>query len=137
MRKILLITALVFTLFSCKKDGFDGSAFEGVWEFETSYNGSPANTINLPPGNGKIIVLSGFSEFERRAHDTLLYRGTYSLKKKKDCTSEEYSVNFSTSDPDFASDDHTYVELETNDRLRISSSRCLLGAGVTIYRRVQ
>src|SRR5688572_21139421 len=112
MRKILLITALVFTIFSCKKDSHSlRDEIRGVWELEHQ-SSFPFFSYSLPPGNGNIIVLSEFGKFERRAHDTVLFKGTYHLKLKKDCYYPEMRTFFSTNDPDALTGDHTYIEID-------------------------
>jgi hypothetical protein len=135
MRKTLFALLTAFILFACKKDGAAiNSRITGVWEYE-SFQGDPFNY--QPPGNGKIIVLSEDGEFERRENTTVLFKGKYYLKKKKDCYTEGLRTNFSTNDPSFASGEYTYIDIDISGRLRLSSSTCLQDGGTSVYRKIQ
>ena len=95
MKKTFPAILSVLLFFSCKKDSnlFLNNRFKGVWEFE-NFSGYPFNNNYLPPGNGRIMVLSADGSYERRQHDTVLFRGRYFLKKQKDCFDEEKKIHF-------------------------------------------
>ncbi len=84
MKKLLIVLFSTLILLACKKE--EGSIlnnrFKGIWEFE-NYFGYPFNNNYLPPGNGRIIVLFENGNFERRQHDTILFKGRYFLKVQK------------------------------------------------------
>ena len=86
MRTILFL-ALLFGFCYCKKDSevkMLKRDIAGTWELER-VSGYPFNQALLPPGNGRIIVLKEDGVFERKQHDTLVFRGNYRVRTKKDC----------------------------------------------------
>ena len=96
--KALIISLFLVFLFSCKKDGVSSdfrNKITGSWEIERF---SGFGTITFPPGNGGIIVLFSNGNFERRQHDTVMFRGKYFLKAKSDCYPREDKIFFSTND---------------------------------------
>jgi hypothetical protein len=138
MKKLLLLHALlVFLSPSCKKHGnlFLNKRFRGVWEYE-NFSGFPFNNNYLPPGNGRIIVLLTDGTYERRLHDTVLFRSRYFLKEQKDCyPPDEMKIHFSVNDT-AGSWDH-YIKIDESGRLTLSTPNCYADGGVAYYRRIQ
>lgn len=127
----LLITLLAC---SCKKMDFSGfrDEIKGEWEY-VRFSGFGVPTPALPPGNGRIIEFGGDGGFKRRQHDTLLFKGTYSLQKKKDCFGEEKPVFVQTNDANFT---NGYIVSRIGDNLFISSPNCFVDGGSAIYRKL-
>lgn len=92
------------------------------------------NNNYLPPGNGRIIVLSPDGSFERRQHDTILFRGRYFLKKQKDCYSEEKKIHFTTNDTTYSYD--VYINIDSG-KLTFSTPTCYADGGTAYYRRLE
>jgi len=125
--------SIVFFL-SCKKDKVDRSAFTGIWEYESFYGYPFTSSGPLPPGNGRIIVLSAKGDFERRQHDTVLFKGRYFLKWQKDCYGDEQKIYFTTSDNGFASGD--YIKINNLGKLQLSTPNCMQDGGTITYHKI-
>jgi len=97
-----------------------------------SFYGYPFNFPTLPPGNGKIIVIGTDGSFERRSHDTITYKGSYSLDERKDCYGDAKKIFFSTTDIAFS---NGFIEIAGDTSLTISSPNCLMDGGTSVYRR--
>ena len=131
--KGIFIVAVFFGLVSCKKDlRMLNADIVGTWEME-KYSGYPFNQPTLPPGNGKIIVIGENGLFERKQQDTLLYRGSYSLDKKKDCYEDAKKITFSTSD---GSGTFSFIEV-SEGKLLLSTPNCYTDGGITSFRRLR
>lgn len=135
MRIILLFIVSLSFFTACKKTDFliDRSQFAGKWEYVT-FRGYPFNFPSYPPGNGRIIVIKENGSFERFTNDTLLFKGYYTLEKKKDCYQSEKQIFFSTNDDSFAKGNSILVE---NDSLFLSTPSCFADGGTSIYRKIQ
>ncbi len=130
MKNIFLCIIGIAILYSCKKDNVIQNDIIGTWEY-VSFVGYPFNTDPLPPGNGNIIVIRSNGVFERRSHDTTIFKGTYSIENRNDCQGDAKEPFFKTTDPNFVEN----VISVTHDSLLLSSSRCLADGGTVIYRR--
>ena len=135
MKKIFPVLLFIFLFVSCKKsnDLFPDDRFEGVWEFE-NFSGYPFNNNYLPPGNGRIIVLSADGTFERRQHDTVLFRGRYFLKQQKDCYEEQKKTHFTTNDTVYSWD--VYIDIAAG-KLTLTTPNCYADGGTAFYRKVE
>jgi hypothetical protein len=89
MKKSVLFIAFMAIFFSCKKqDEMAGLQNEiiGTWELEKIFCGlCTTPVVDFPFGNNNIIILSSNGMYERKKNDTLLFKGTYSVLKSKDC----------------------------------------------------
>ena len=135
MKKICFLFFLT-TIFSCKKDNEVKTLkneIVGTWELE-KFVGYPFNQPPLPPGNGSIIVLGGDGSFERKQHDTLVFRGSYSVQRKKDCHERNSDIIFSTNTS--SSDSYEYIEM-SDGKLLFSTPNCYQDGGVAYYRRLK
>ena len=134
MKKILVLVLLAFS-FSCKKDNEINTLKNemiGTWELER-ISGYPFNQPTLPQGNGHIIVLGEGGLFERKQHDTLVFRGSYSVQRKKDCHERKTDITFSTNESSFG--DYQYVEI-AEGKLLLSTPNCYQDGGIAFYRRL-
>ena len=104
----------------------------GTWELE-KFVGFPFTQPAFPPGNGNIIVIAEGGDFERRQHDTVLFRGIYSLGRKKDCYERNNDIIFSTNES--SSGNYHYVDIE-NGKLSLSTPNCYQDGGTAYYRRL-
>lgn len=136
MNKLLLIISIAGLLLSCKKTKLSVTYHEvaGTWEYE-QYIGYPFMQTALAPGNGKIIVLGADGSFEKRQHDTLLFKGTYKLREKKDCHPRESNTAFYTSQS--TDDVYNYIEVDEQGRLVLSIPNCFADGGLTYYRKIE
>jgi hypothetical protein len=132
MKHVLIAFFGLVLLASCKKDKLAGrrAAFAGTWElaYMSGYIFSPGP---VPPGNGKIIVIGSDGYFERRNHDTVVYRGSYILEERKDCYADVKELFFLPTDPGFPE----YKISIIADSLHLNSSNCLADGGYNTYRR--
>jgi hypothetical protein len=135
MKKIFPALLFVCIFFACKKgtELFLYSRFKGVWEFE-NFSGYPFNNNYLPPGNGRIIVLSADGGFERKQHDTILFRGRYFLEKQKDCYEEQKKIHFTTNDT--ANSWDAYIDISSG-KLTLSTPNCYSDGGIAFYRKIE
>ena len=134
MKKIIPYLLLILIASACKKMDFSGfrDEIKGEWEYVTFFGYGVPRQV-LPPGNGRIIEFGGDDGFKRRQHDTVLFKGTYSLQKKKDCYGDVPSIFLETNDPGFP---NGYVVSRSGDSLFISTSNCLIDGGSSMYRRL-
>jgi hypothetical protein len=133
MKKVFFFLLPALFFLSCSKEKVDSSSFTGVWEYE-NFSGYPFNNNYQPPGNGRIIVLSANGNFERRQHDTVLFKGRYFLKKQKDCYEEEKKIHFTTSDTLFHWDQYIHIDME--GKLKLSTPNCYQDGGTVTYRKI-
>jgi hypothetical protein len=135
MRKILFV-ALLFSFFSCKKDKevkMLKQDIVGTWELKKVV-GYPFNQQPLPPGNGRIIVLEKNGLFERKQHDTVTFRGSYSLRTKKDCHERNSDIIFATTES--SSGDYQYIEI-LDGELLLSTPNCYQDGATAVFRRLK
>lgn len=135
MNKIFFLVLLA-CMFSCNKDSEVKrlkNKIAGTWELER-FVGYPFNQPTLPPGNGNIIVLGEEGLFERKQHDTLVFRGSYSVQEKKDCYERKSNTIFSTSENSFG--DYQYVDI-SEGKLLLSTPNCYQDGGTVYYRRLK
>lgn len=133
MKKLLYLSLFISCL-SCKKDNqFNGLKKEiaGTWEIQR-YSGYPFTQPIYLSGNGQIIVIGIDGSFERKKHDTLVFKGNYFLKKKKDCYDRETDIIFQTNENEQIS----YVQI-VDGKLALSSSNCLQDGGTAYYTRIE
>lgn len=130
--KNILFLILCFTFInSCKKENFR-KKFTGKWEYVT-FVGYPFNFPSYSPGNGMIIEIGKDGSFKRFAHDTLIFKGSYTIVEKKECQGNQKLLFFKTNDPSFNNDNS--IEMQ-GDSLFLSSAACLADGGSAIYRRL-
>lgn len=135
MSRILFVFFLA-SVVSCKKYEAEKqlkNEIVGTWEFER-YVGYPFNQPVLPPGNGRMIIMGANGSFERKQHDTLLFKGKYSIQKKKDCYDRPTDIIISTDDNAFGG--YQYVETKEG-KLTLSTPNCYQDGGTAYYRRVE
>lgn len=134
MKKIILCV-LIISFYSCKKDNELGTLkkdIAGTWEMER-FVGYPFNQPVLPPGNGQIVVLGEDGLYERKQHDTVVFHGSYSLRKKTDCYQRSTDITFSTNEN--SSGTYKYIEI-SDGRLLLSTPNCYQDGGSVYYRRL-
>jgi hypothetical protein len=135
MKKLWAVIASVIVLIACKKqdNSFVRSGFTGAWEFE-NYSGYPFTNNYAPPGNGRIIVLYPDGSFERKQHDSIMFKGRYFVKKQKDCYSDEEKNHFTTNDTATSYD--AYINIESG-KLTLTTPACYADGGRAYYRRIE
>lgn len=133
MKQILILFVGITGFVSCKKDDLSElqNRISGTWELER-VSGAFYTSI-LPPGNGKIIVIKEDGSYERRDHDSIIFKGRYQLESKKDCSGNEKKAFFITNDSTSAGDSRI-VNVEGN-RLLLNTSNCYADGGTVIYRK--
>jgi hypothetical protein len=131
MKTKLILPLLLMALYSCKKDALSPvkNDLAGSWELKSSstYSGN----YFYPPGNGKIIILGNDDSFQRKNHDTLVFKGQYSLTNKKDCSGTEWKYFFKTSEPGAGE----LILSQLHDTLTLSTSNCVSDGAVSKYTR--
>jgi hypothetical protein len=135
MRKLFFV-ALLFSLFSCKKAKevkMLKQDIVGTWELDRVI-GYPFDQQPLPPGNGRIMVLGENGLFERKQHDTVTFRGSYSLRTKKDCHERDTDIIFSTDESSSAN--YQYIEIY-NGELLLSTPNCYQDGASVFFRRLK
>ena len=134
--RIVFFSILLIGFYACKKEKEVKSLkteIAGTWELE-KFSGYPFNQTPLPPGNGRILVLGEDGLFERKQHDTVVFRGSYTLRKKKDCHERNTDIIFSTNENSF--EDYQYIEI-ADGKLLLSTPNCYQDGGSAYYRRVR
>lgn len=124
---------MVFAFVACKKDYID-NRFTGTWEC-IKYSGYPVTQDALSPGNGNLIILSPTGEFKRMKHDTLVFRGTYSISMKSDCYISDLRPCLKIEGTDFDSGNFLAIEQATG-WLSITTTTCMQDGGVAYYRKI-
>jgi hypothetical protein len=131
MKKKIILPLLLMVLYSCKKDSLSPvkNDIAGSWELESyaTYSGN----YFYAPGNGKTITIGKDNSFERKNHDTLVFKGQYSLSNKKDCYETERKYFFKTSEPGTGE----LVLSQLYDTLTLSTSNCVSDGAVSRYTR--
>lgn len=130
MKKFLIYIFVLTLFYSCKKDAVTQKDIEGSWEYAT-FIGEPFNNPSLPFGNGHIIVIGTNGSFERKSHDTTIFKGSYILRWRKDCYGDMKQAFFKTTEPNAEEN----IISVMHDSLLLNSSNCLADGGVTIYKR--
>ena len=133
MKKLALLLIIASILYGCSKENFMSAKFKGIWEYENHF-GYPFNNNYLPPGNGNIIALSADGSYERRKHDTVIFKGQFQLKTQRDCYGSERKVHFTTNDTTFNWD--SYVEIDNSGKLVFTSPNCYADGGSTYYIKI-
>ena len=134
MKRLISLLLFFFLPFSCKKDDISSTfrkKVTGVWELEHFYG---IAGIPYPPGNGRIIALFDNGVFERRQHDTVLFKGKYFLNVKSDCYPRKDNIFFTTNENPYSWD--SYINVNDSGKLVLSSSNCLADGGTSIYRKL-
>ena len=138
MKNFFLLATTVLILVACKKENDIGNlktAIVGRWELKSRSCGEcVVPFVRFPAGTGDIIVLSANGDFERRAKDTLLFKGNYDLQKSKLCNEKQGDIAFLTSEVAFQTPSFISVK---NDTLTLSTPYCYLDGTVNKYRRVK
>lgn len=133
MKRLLLLLPLLCFLASCKKDQELSdlkNQIAGTWELESIYGFWSSG--NFPSGNGKTITIRNDGTYERRDNNNIVYKGNYSLKKKKDCYERTSNNAFITGD---YNGELFYIELK-DQKLIISPSNCIEDESTFVYRRI-
>ncbi|MEP6746442.1 MAG: hypothetical protein ABJB86_01880 [Bacteroidota bacterium] len=130
MKQCIAVASVLCLLAACSKEKLEKKV-TGMWELE-NFSGYPFNNNYQPPGNGNIILISSDGSFERRKHDTVTFRGAYSIKNKKDCYPRETNWFFSTTEPNSTG---MYIDTEDN-KLTLSTPGCIQDGGTTSYRKL-
>jgi hypothetical protein len=132
LRIIIILCSFIF--FSCKK--LNENRFQqritGDWELE-KVSCECSTPGSFPAGNGQIISLQLDGTFERRLHDSVTFRGHYTIQKKKDCKPRPEKFFFET-DETFPMS--SYLE-EQNEKLIFSYSNCVSDGVDMTYRRIK
>ena len=105
---------------------------KGEWEY-VRYTGFGIPLPASPPGNGRILSFGSNNNFERKAHDSILFKGTYQLEKRKDCFGDERSIFVETTDAGFT---NGYLVERRGDSLYISNPNCFSDGGTAMYRKL-
>ncbi len=137
MKKTFPFLIILALLISCKKDNDITDIknnITGKWETESNSCGL-CNTsfTNYLPGNGNFIIISENGNFERKIHDTLLFKGSYSILKNKDCNKSSGDFAFTTNEQPISSIKFITIN---NDKLTLSTPYCYQDGSVTTYRRI-
>ncbi len=132
MKKLILVIAAGISLTACQKERVN-KMISGKWEFVV-FVGYGNFDPPLPPGNGRIIEFGRDGSFKRFAHDTLLFKGNYSITPQKNCFPNRVSPFLKTSDPSFYNESVINVQ---GDSLFLSTSSCLIDGGASIYRKIK
>ena len=134
MRKIFVLLFAAILIFSCSKDkGLTNFKNEltGTWEL-AGFIGFPGS-LNFPPGNGNVLILGTDGSYESKTPDTVLYNGSYSLKRKRDCFQQQTDIILSTDHP-LTTIQYVMVK---KDSLSLSTPSCYADGGTAFYRRLR
>jgi hypothetical protein len=132
--KGVICLLIMAALCSCKKDNDIKNIKQdiaGSWELRKS--SSFAGIQNYPAGNGSIFVFDQNNNYQRKAHDTLIISGHYSIRKQKDCYERE--TNYACYLSEVSSGGYQYIEIK-NDTLIFSTSNCISDGTISYYQRL-
>jgi len=134
MKKTFVLLLLSAILFRCKKENdFNSlrSAIAGTWELR-NYSCGECTTPNVDysAGNGNLIIIYANGNFERRQHDTLVFKGSYVIDKSIDCPEDIIFTTNETSYPEASA-------VSVNGAiLYLSTSSCLADGASRQYQRL-
>ncbi len=131
MGYLINFVAITLLFMGCKKEGNALGKFVGKWEYE-QHKGFPFTNTYLPPGNGNLIVLMQDGRYERMRGDSLVFKGSYLIFNKEDCSPRNNKQFFTTGDS-YSTDQYIVIE---NNRVTLTTPNCLADGGTTYYRRL-
>lgn len=134
------LTAMLFYMFvsSCSKDSQlenFRNQIAGKWEIEARVCGECPNSLtNYPEGNGAMIVFFNDGAFERRIHDSVIFKGKFLLTKSEECGKTNSDIALSTNES--VNRIPLFVRIESG-KLQVGTPYCYADGATTIYRRIQ
>lgn len=138
MRNTLFIILISTIVSSCSKDNrlenFKNQIV-GKWEIEKRVCGecvTPLTTYH--EGNGSIIVLLNDGTFERRIHDSVIFKGRFFLNKSEECGKPGSDISLSTNESSMLTP--LFVQI-VQGKLQISTPYCYTDGASTIFRRIE
>lgn len=136
--RLSFVATLIILFASCHKEDSRindlKAAMQGKWELrEFSCFECVPPTPDYPPGNGNLLVFTASSGFEKRQHDTLVFKGTYDLHRTTECkkTGEIILTTNETPFPESA-----VIEV-SGDNLYLSTPSCLSDGAFRAYKKVE
>ena len=135
MKKMLFAFALISVLSCNKKEEMTAIKKDiiGSWELSARGGGFTGITTHYPAGNGSILVFNSNGNYLRKSHDTVLFSGHYTIRKKEDCYSRPNEVALSLDGS--SSGIHQYIELR-NDSLYFDTPNCYADGNWFTYKRL-
>ncbi len=117
-------------LFSCKKEQTSllKTQISGKWHHLKTM--ALEGLSPLPNDSTKNIFIGSDGSFERRHKDSVVFKGTYSLREKKDCYGDENKFLFKTSDETGGIGSYIIIQ---NDTLSLRTPNCYADGGITFY----
>jgi hypothetical protein len=132
---IILFCAFVFSCGKSNRLEEYKNQIAGKWEIEKRVCGECMNPLtNYPEGNGNIIVLLNDGTFERRIHDSIIFKGKFFLNKSDECGKPNSDIALSTNES--SNSTPLFVRIESG-KLHLSTPYCYTDGAAIIYRRVQ
>lgn len=138
MRNVFLFILFCASCFSCSKDqrleDFKNQIF-GKWEIEKWVCVECLNPLtNYPAGNGNIMVLLKDGTFEKRLHDSVIFKGRFFITKSNECGNPDSDYAFSTNESSISTP--LFVQIQSG-KLQLSTPSCYTDGATTIYRRIE
>ncbi len=138
MRNTFFTILIATIVSSCGKDNrlenFKNQ-ISGKWEIEKRVCGECMNPlITYSEGNGNTIVLLTDGTFERRIHDSVIFKGKFFLTKSAECGKPGSDISLSTNESSNVTP--LFVQIESG-KLQLSTPYCYTDGASTIYRRIQ
>lgn len=136
MKRLFLLVIFIALCCSCKKENELNdlkNKITGTWELERNVCGMCPTPVTIyPPGSNNLIILYADGSFERKKQDTLLFKGTYSLQKNKEC-------NATAGDDALTTNEYSSAWFITcsNNKLELSIPYCYTDGATNTYRRIK
>ena len=137
MKKAVFILPFTLLMLSCRKNEVTDfqKCVTGTWELQRRICGECTDPLRIyANGNGNVIVLAADGTYERRKQDTLVFKGTYTLKKHFECNKTSGDIALFTNE--YANASPLYMILE-NGKLQLSTPYCYADGAITEYRKVK
>ena len=80
------------------------------------------------------MVLTGGGGYEGRQHDTIIFKGHYTLRMQKDCYGDEKRIHFTSDNNSWYSD--SYISIDSDGKLVFSSSNCFVDGGSSTFHKI-
>jgi hypothetical protein len=140
MKKGFLFLIFITIFISCKKENDNEvtnlkNEISGIWELEQYMCSLCINpVINYSPGNQNLILLSVDGSFERKIHDTLLFKGNYTIQRNKECNQSSGDMALIISDG--PNPTPQFIQIVA-DKLILSTPYCYQDGAKSTYRRIK
>lgn len=138
MKNVFIAMLLIAFFSSCNKDNqlenFK-TQLAGKWEIESRSCGLCLNPLTTyAEGNGNIIVFLTDGTFERRLHDSVIFKGRFFLNKSNECGNPNSDIALTTNESSVSIPLFVIIQ---SGKLYLNTPHCYADGAGTTYRHVE